>query len=325
MADDKNKKLNDLRSQLVRLGYGRDSDGRRGRSGTADEIRRAVRKKRPAPLTPAREEKAILYARDLPRQSSVPSAIRTRRHGEQIILEEAVHGEEVVSASGGVSFVSTTRVRDVSQAEGLSGRFAEHLAAEGSAMRARISRTCNAAGLSHHDVIFMDVESTGLGNSPLFLIGIMLWNGDGLEVRQFFARNYAEERAVLAMFLEECAKKKLLVTFNGKSFDFPYIRARSAANGLRFDLENEHLDMLHECRRIWRERLPNCKLQTLETFICKRARHGDIPGSEIPDAYHAYVRSRDAWQMVHVLKHNMLDLVTMADLMNRFPPVPESE
>ena len=44
--------------------------------------------------------------------------------------------------------------------------------------------------------------------------------------------------------------------FNGKSFDFPYIRARSAANGLRFDLENEHLDMLHECRRIWRKRLP---------------------------------------------------------------------
>ena len=77
--------------------------------------------------------------------------------------------------------------------------------------------------------------------------------------------------------------------------------------------------MLHVCRRIWKKRLPNCKLQTLETFICKRRRHGDIPGSEIPDAYHEYVRSSDAWQMVDVLKHNLLDLLTMADLMNRFP------
>jgi hypothetical protein len=149
----------------------------------------------------------------------------------------------------------------------------------------------------------------------------MVWHEGDFEARQFFARNYAEERAVLAMFLDECASRKLLITFNGKSFDFPYIRARSAANGLRFDLAPAHLDMLHECRRIWKRSLPNCKLQTLETFICRRKRHGDIPGDQIPDAYHEYVRSSDAWQMVDVLKHNMLDLITMADLMNRFPPL----
>ena len=167
----------------------------------------------------------------------------------------------------------------------------------------------------------MDVESTGLGNSPLFLIGVMVWVGDGFETQQFFARNYAEERAVVSLFLEACAGKKLLVTFNGKSFDFPYIRARAAATGLSFDLAPSHLDLLHESRRIWKGRVPNCKLQTLETHVCKRIRHGDIPGSEIPDAYHQYVRTNDAWQMVDVLKHNLLDLVTMADLMNRMPPL----
>ena len=71
--------------------------------------------------------------------------------------------------------------------------------------------------------------------------------------------------------------------------------------------------------------MPNCKLQTLEGYICNRHRLGDIPGSEIPDAYHEYVRTNNAWQMVDVLKHNLLDLVTLADLMNRFPPLDDEE
>ena len=92
--------------------------------------------------------------------------------------------------------------------------------------------------------------------------------------------------------------------------------------GVRFAVEPYHMDMLHVCRRIWRGSLPDCKLQTLESRICNRMRQGDIPGGEIPNAYHEYVRTNDAWQMIAVLKHNMLDLVTMADLMTRFPPVP---
>ena len=167
----------------------------------------------------------------------------------------------------------------------------------------------------------MDVESTGLGNSPLFLIGTMVWSGEGFEVRQFFARNYAEERGVIAKFIEIMADRRVLVTFNGKSFDFPYIRTRAAATGIAFQLDPWHLDMLHICRRIWKHRLPDCRLQTLESRICNRLRRGDIPGSQIPDAYHAYVHTSDARRMVDVLKHNMLDLVTMADLITRLPPV----
>ncbi len=75
--------------------------------------------------------------------------------------------------------------------------------------------------------------------------------------------------------------------------------------------------MLHEARRRWRRGLPNCKLRTLKKYICRRMRQGDIPGEEIPEAYHAYVRTQNAWQIVEILKHNMLDLVTMADLMTR--------
>jgi uncharacterized protein YprB with RNaseH-like and TPR domain len=123
----------------------------------------------------------------------------------------------------------------------------------------------------------------------------------------------------VAEFLAEMDRRSLLVTFNGKSFDYPFIRSRAAASGLRVSEVEHHLDLLHVGRRFWRHRLPNCKLQTLERFLCHRVREGDIPGAEIPDAYHAYVRTGNAYQIVDILKHNLLDLVTLADIMTRFP------
>jgi uncharacterized protein YprB with RNaseH-like and TPR domain len=50
-------------------------------------------------------------------------------------------------------------------------------------------------------------------------------------------------------------------------------------------------------------------------LVCGRRREGDIPGSMIPDAYHDYVRTKNAVRMVDVLKHNYLDLITLAELL----------
>ena len=43
------------------------------------------------------------------------------------------------------------------------------------------------------------------------------------------------------------------------------------------------------------------------------------PGADIPDAYHAFVRTNDATEIVQIINHNLLDLVTLADLMTRLP------
>jgi uncharacterized protein YprB with RNaseH-like and TPR domain len=313
---EKKKTKNDLEAQLAALGYGPKKLERRI---SRDEIRRAVKGRKPKAAktaVPSKPMEQILYRRDIPR-GQPPAPARKKRTGPPVVLEESVNGLKIRDGRGGV--VVTTRAEDLEDIQPVSSRFMELLADGTSGLCDQIQRVCHPTPIRLEDIIFMDVESTGLGNSPLFLIGIMVWNGNGFEIQQFFARNYAEESAVISLFLDSCAERKLLVTFNGKSFDFPYIRARAATNGLPFTIDPYHLDMLHVCRRIWKKKLPNCKLQTLETFICKRRRYGDIPGSEIPDAYHEYVRSSDAWQMVDVLKHNLLDLLTMADLMNRFP------
>ncbi len=281
-----------------------------------DELRRALARsrRRGAPRKPA----SIVYQRDLPRSTAVHAHL-TGRPAWQVTLGEAVKGEEVVHCRRGAAYIVTRRIADIEGAGHISSAFREKLNAGAFARLQDTALRGVAAGLAPSDMIFMDVESTGLGSSPLFLIGTMVWRDEGLVTRQFFARNYAEEAAVIGLFLDEYRAKKVLVTFNGKSFDLPFIRCRAAVHGLHIDTIPAHCDLLHVCRRIWKDVLPDCRLQTLETFICRRTRYGDIAGSEIPEAYHAFVRSENAWQIAEILKHNVLDLITMADIMTRFP------
>ena len=166
-------------------------------------------------------------------------------------------------------------------------------------------------------LLFLDIETCGLTSTPVFLIGTMYLDDDGrFRLRQFFARDYAEEVHVLGHLSDFIRDFDMLVTFNGKSFDWPYLVDRAVYHSLRMhDDVPSHLDLLHEARRRWKTVLPNCRLQTLEYHVSGRRRVGDLPGSMIPDAYHRYVKTGNARQMLDVIHHNALDLITMAELM----------
>ncbi|MHC4985320.1 MAG: ribonuclease H-like domain-containing protein [Planctomycetota bacterium] len=182
---------------------------------------------------------------------------------------------------------------------------------------------CHVADGGPEDVLFMDTETCGFSGSCIFLVGLMACEDRELVFEQHLARNYAEEAAILAAFAERLTRHRVLVTFNGKAFDMNMIKERSAFHGVDLPIVDgppdnrmpPHLDLLHESRRRWKRTLPNCRLQTLETHLCQRVRHGDIPGSAIPDAYHRFVDTADARQLRDILHHNLLDLLTMAQLL----------
>lgn len=183
-------------------------------------------------------------------------------------------------------------------------------------------------------VTYLDVETCGLAGEPVFLVGLMRYRpgprrGAGvLEVDQFLARDYSEEAPMLEAVWQELAAAECLVTFNGKSFDLPTVQMRSVACGL-FERPEvpAHVDLLHEARRRWRGELPNCRLQTIEQLICGRRRAGDIPGCDIPAAYHEFVRAQQGSDALRramslrrlqaIVHHNALDLLTMAELAAR--------
>lgn len=168
-------------------------------------------------------------------------------------------------------------------------------------------------------VLMLDLETCGLGGAALFLAGV-LRQVDGVPtVELLLARNYAEEQAVLETLWQTLAEQDVLVTFNGKSFDWPMVVDRSARYRMASRVASDsakllHLDMLHHARRRWRKQLPDCRLQTLEQVVCRRSRSGDIPGHRIPAAYAEFVRTGFEREMDAILYHNAMDLVTLLDL-----------
>jgi uncharacterized protein YprB with RNaseH-like and TPR domain len=165
--------------------------------------------------------------------------------------------------------------------------------------------------------VALDLETCGLAGSALFLVGLCRCVNGETTIELLLARNYSEEAAVLASFWKIIAECDVLLTFNGKSFDWPMVVERSVRHRLQFPGPDErliHIDILHHARRRWKKMLPNCRLQTLEWHVCKRRRTGDIPGHRIPAVYAEYVRTGFEREMDAVLHHNALDLVTLFDL-----------
>jgi uncharacterized protein YprB with RNaseH-like and TPR domain len=163
--------------------------------------------------------------------------------------------------------------------------------------------------------LFLDLETGGLSSSPVFLAGTMHWNGSDFVLRQYFARHYGEEGALLRALAQGCHGFEFLVTFNGKSYDAPFLSSRAIIHRVLLDLPPRHLDLLHPARRRWRERLPDCRLQTLERHVCRRFRSGDVPSDEVPALYHDFVRRGDPYRLVPVFHHNLLDVITMGEIL----------
>jgi hypothetical protein len=177
-----------------------------------------------------------------------------------------------------------------------------------------------AGGLER--LLFLDLETGGLAASPVFLAGTMHWNGSDFVLRQYFARHYGEEAALLEGVCEQARGFASLVTFNGKSYDVPFLLNRATLHGVPLPLPPGHFDLLHAARRRWRGEFEDCRLQTLERRVCRRWRSGDVPSDEVPELYHDFVRHGEPYRLVPVFHHNMLDVITMAEIL-RFLCAPE--
>ena len=165
---------------------------------------------------------------------------------------------------------------------------------------------------------FLDTETTGLAGGSgtyAFLIGVGRITADGFRVRQFFMREYVEERSVLSALEQHLAEFDVLITYNGKSYDQPLLETRYRMTRHKPPFARlSHLDLLHGARRLWKLRLESCRLMQLEQQILGFSREGDIPGELIPYIYFEYLRSQEAHRLVPIFHHNALDILTLACL-----------
>src|SRR6202795_2668245 len=189
-----------------------------------------------------------------------------------------------------------------------------------------VSRRTRAALENPEKWLFLDTETTGLAGGTgtyAFLIGLAWWDAGGLQVEQLFMRDFAEEHSVLCQLAARLAERPVLVTFNGKTFDWPLLENRfRMTRSIAVPSLAAHLDLLHPARALWKLRLGSVRLVELERHVLDPARLGwhrqdDISSALIPQYYFDYLRGGPCDPIVGIVRHNQMDLRGLAALFGK--------
>lgn len=212
-----------------------------------------------------------------------------------------------------------------------------HQALERENLSVMLSYCRSRLGYNHPDLLclstyhpadklcFLDIETLGLFNCPLFLIGLAKWDGKNIHITQYLAPDMLNEKAVLSACQQEISPGSILITYNGDSFDIPFINDRLRLYQLPSIPRSPSYDMLLYVRGQWRNRLPDCRLQTVESSILGRKRKDDVPGSLVPNYYKAYLSHKNIGPLLPILEHNQLDLLSLMEIYFTMLPSPHSK
>lgn len=170
---------------------------------------------------------------------------------------------------------------------------------------------------NYKNTCFIDIETTGLSRkyNIIYLIGILYLEDDKWYLLQIFADKADEEEKLLRYFVNIISKYSQIITYNGESFDIPFINYRLEKYGIAHRIaEDTSLDLY---RLVKRNRdfldLEDLKLKSLERYL-GIYRDDIYSGKDCIDFYLEYSRTGDVELAERVLKHNFDDLFYMLDI-----------
>lgn len=160
--------------------------------------------------------------------------------------------------------------------------------------------------------LYLDIETMGLAEGfPVLLLGVGRPSEGGLQISQWALSDLDGEPRLLEEGLGTLAG--ILVTYNGRAFDLPRLRARAALWEIPFP-EVAHEDLLPRSRRLYREMFGRLPLSQLGERLLGLPRSADIPGEAVAEHFRLYLETGERAWMDDVARHNRLDLVTLARL-----------
>jgi len=176
------------------------------------------------------------------------------------------------------------------------------------------------AGLPGHPpadrpLVCLDTETTGLATAAgtvAFLIGLGWWAGESFRQVQLLLPDHADEGALLDELARHVPAHAWLVTYNGRGFDWPLLVARYRMARRAAPAHDGHLDLLPIVRRLFRHRMDDARLQTVERSLLGLERHNDVDGWEIPGRYLGFLRGGPAEPLLAVVRHNDEDVRSLA-------------
>ena len=169
-------------------------------------------------------------------------------------------------------------------------------------------------------LVCIDTETTGLATASgtvAFLIGLGWWEGDRFRQAQLLLPDHPAERGLLARLAAHIPAGGWLVSYNGRGFDWPLLVARYRMAGVAAPVHAGHLDLLPFVRRVYRHRIADARLKTVETELLGTFRRGDVDGWQIPGLFLDFLRGGEAWPLVDVVRHNREDVRSLARLLGR--------
>ncbi len=167
-------------------------------------------------------------------------------------------------------------------------------------------------------LVCLDTETTGLGTATgtlAFLVGLGWWNGPRFEQLQLLLPDHADEPALLDALASAIPPDAWLVTYNGRTFDWPLLVTRYRLDRRSAPALGGHLDLLTHVRRLFRHRLGDARLATVERDLLGVHREADVASWEIPDRYLEFVRGGPAQPLMAVVQHNAEDVRSLARLL----------
>ncbi len=183
---------------------------------------------------------------------------------------------------------------------------------------ARLGLDTSLSEVDASRLVFLDTETTGLaggtGTIP-FLIGIGYFEPDALVVEQWLLRRYGQEAPMLHALEARLRDASGIVTYNGKSFDWPLLRTRYVLARRSTPPVNAHVDLLHCARRLVKHRVTSARLVEIERTLLGFVREDDIDGALIPEVFLALAKHGHHPDVARVIEHNAMDLVAMPALL----------
>jgi hypothetical protein len=167
-------------------------------------------------------------------------------------------------------------------------------------------------------LVCLDTETTGLATAAgtvAFLIGLGWWEGDRFRQAQLLLPDHPDEPALLEEVARHIPPDAWLVTYNGRGFDWPLLVTRYRLARRPAPPHAGHLDLLPTVRRVFRHRMDDARLRTVERMLLGSIRHDDVDGWEIPGRYLGFLRGGPAQPLAAVVRHNDEDVRTLARLL----------
>lgn len=173
------------------------------------------------------------------------------------------------------------------------------------------------AATTEETLVFFDTETTGLkgAGTYIFLLGFLMMRTHDVVLTQYVLADPAHEAALL-FESKLWQRDTTIVSYNGKSFDWPQLQTRWTFNQHVIPplKSPRHIDLLHSSRRLWKNDVVRMKLKQVEEEKLGFVRQHDIPGHLAPIIYMDAIKSGEPSALMKVLQHNEWDLLSLITL-----------